>query len=508
MSRTIPFALAVAIALAAIPLALGHNAHSVWYDEALSHKVASEPDVASLVHRTMELRGYPPLYFMAVRLGLEWRDDTVVLRIVSVLCGALAVLAVFLLARAVAGSGVGVIAALLLPLTPGFFRYFVDGNAHTLFALTSCLSLLALLRALRSDRRRDWWLYAAATIVGLFTHTLFVFHVAGHLVAAVAWRAPWREWAGVGAAWRAQRRLVLTWLGVLVPWAAFVAFYAASSGRVDPPNPERLLSPVTLLLVPALYVGSLSASPLTQLLLWPLLQLLGAWVGWRRWRKELVFLLLAMAVPLLAITAFTRLFFIFFPYRFGLGIFPVSVVVAALAVAWVGRGRWADLAKWARAIGAVAVGGTALYLATGAAWFATAPPDAFSYQDWEGSRRVLAQRMRPDDALLLGGGELSETPFLYHYAGPVAPVVVGSDGELAATIVSLAASPGGPPPRLWLVIASLANENQTIRNLTSKHWPTLDERVTSLRRALDAAGYQVDAVTELKRVVVVGTSRR
>ena len=508
MSRALSLTVAVIIALATVPLALDHNQHSVWYDEALSHKVASQPDLGSLVHSTIELRGYPPLYFMAVRLGLEWRDDPLGLRIVSILCGALTVLALFLLAREIAGAAVGLVAALLLPLTPGFFRYFVDGNAYTLFALASCLSLLWLLRALRSDRRRDWGWYAAAALVGLFAHTLFVFHVAGHLVAAIVWRAPWRQWGGLGAAWRAQRRLLLTWLVAVLPWAVFVAFYMSSSGRVDATDSARLLSLPTLLLLPALYLGPLSASHVVQLLLWPLLQALGVWVAWRRRRKEIVFLLVAMAVPLLAITLFTRLFFMFFPYRFGLGIFPLSVVIAALAVTWLAPGESEELGGWVRAIGAVALGATVLFVATGLAWFASAAPDVFTYQDWDGARRALAQGMGAHDALLVGGGELSATPFLYDYTGPVTPKFLEYGDDWSAAVTAAANRAGASPPRIWIVFATLASEGLPIGRFTAPQWSAVSDRVVALRRALDAAGYRVDAVTELKRVVVLASTRR
>ena len=195
----------VVLALVSVLVALGHMSHSVWYDESQTHLIARQGTLGGVTALAMQERPYPPLFFFAVHYSLLLRDDETGLRLPAAVFGALAVLAVFLLGSELVDSLTGTVAAFLFVLTPGAFRYFVDGNTYTLLMLASALSTLYLWRAARSDAMWDWALYALFALVGLGTHSLFVFHLGAQVLAGIFLRTRSQPAAG-----RSYRRL--TWV--------------------------------------------------------------------------------------------------------------------------------------------------------------------------------------------------------------------------------------------------------------------------------------------------------
>jgi uncharacterized membrane protein len=58
-------------------------------------------------------------------------------------------------------------------------------GAFAILVMVACC--LALLRALRLDRRRDWFLYDLSVVAGVYTHLLFIAVVAAQGIYVAAW---------------------------------------------------------------------------------------------------------------------------------------------------------------------------------------------------------------------------------------------------------------------------------------------------------------------------------
>jgi uncharacterized membrane protein len=465
----------VVLAVASMLVALGHMSHSVWFDESQTHQYASQSTLGKMTALAMQDRSYPPLFFLAVRYSLLLRDDEVGLRLPAALFGALTVLAVFLLGLELADSLTGAVAAFLLVLTPGAFRYFVDGNSYTLLMLVSALSTLCLLRAARSDARRDWALYALCALAGLGTHPLFVLHLAAQILAGIYVRSQAQP-----RALKPYARLVMV-AGLLGgAELAWRIFYAQSSGRVLPMDSSTLFEAGTLVAMAGLYAGPQSFGSTVQLLLWGAMQVLGVSVLCRAGRSRFWAMAVLIVVPLTAIPVLAKLTLPYVAYRYGLGIFPLACVVAAYSwKAWLRRPA-------ARA-GVVVV--ILVYWVSGAAFIASAAENTFGYQDWRAAASYVAARWVPGDAVLVPG-DYGVLPFSYYWKGP--PPLNAREA---------------PAPRSWLLLSTFANENAMVARFTETRRPDPASRRQELVGELAARRLNVCQTAAFHRVDVLEVRR-
>jgi uncharacterized membrane protein len=157
-ARVTPVVLALIAATLGLIFAVSHMSHSAWYDESLTDIIARQPTFGGLVKSAMDLKAYPPAFFVVVRWAYSFDDSPVGMRVPSAVFGFLATLAVFVLGRIAGGPVAGALASAFFVLTPGALRYFSDGNAYTLLMLASAASTACLYRSLQTDRRLHWCL--------------------------------------------------------------------------------------------------------------------------------------------------------------------------------------------------------------------------------------------------------------------------------------------------------------------------------------------------------------
>lgn len=208
---------------------------SLWYDEAVTARVASQ-GVAELTHWTAE-DIQPPLYYYAVSVWtrLQGRGEWA-LRFPSAFAGVLAVPALWALARRLFGRGLdgrisSLAAALLGAISPLYLYYSQEARMYAQLTLLGVLAGYTLLRAMAAERWREellWW--AGFVVIGasmLYTHYFGVFLLLAYgLWFLIAWapdltRLPpgqraWRKLAfAVGAA-LAIGLLYLPWLPAML----------------------------------------------------------------------------------------------------------------------------------------------------------------------------------------------------------------------------------------------------------------------------------------------------
>ena len=159
------------------------------------------------------LRAMPALFRVEpkrIRPEAQIMDLIYPLRAVSIACGTLTILALYLFARWRFGWRVALLAALLLAVSPWHLLYSRVGYRTILAPLFAIATLAAFLRALESRRLRDHLSWGTLAGLGLWTYTSFraiPLALAAFLVARrlAAWRAtrepeairPWLAAAGV-----------------------------------------------------------------------------------------------------------------------------------------------------------------------------------------------------------------------------------------------------------------------------------------------------------------------
>ncbi len=160
-------------------------------DEAFYWQCGQRPAIAYADH--------PPVTAMLVRLGTEIAgDSTLGVRLVFLLLGALFPLAVYALARPLAGRRDAWLAAGAALCVPAFAQLGVLAVPDAVLLPLTAVFILAFERA-TAPRRTGWWLLAGlAGAAGLATHYRFVLAPAAAFVYLLASRQGRRHWQRPG----------------------------------------------------------------------------------------------------------------------------------------------------------------------------------------------------------------------------------------------------------------------------------------------------------------------
>jgi len=172
---------------------------SLWVDEAISCVLASTGQ------DPVEL---PPLYFRLVGLTMELAGSEAewALRLLSALCGILAIPLIFFLAREAGDRFTGLAAALLLAVSPYHVQISQEGRNYALLCL---LALLLFLLQTVARRRKGvtavlaWAASGGALAAALYTHHLALLLLPATLLPLLARGRP-------------ERRALIGWGSALV----------------------------------------------------------------------------------------------------------------------------------------------------------------------------------------------------------------------------------------------------------------------------------------------------
>jgi mannosyltransferase len=207
------------------------GSEGLWLDEAFSVWLARQP-VGKMLSWLVRIDQHPPLYYTLLHFWmLLLGDDPATVRSLSALFGALTIPVVYLLGRRLAPEHerVGLLAALLLAVSPFHVRLAQEARMYTLLALTTSLALYTLARLLDPGTRTTglaWLGYIIFTTATLLTHNTGIFFPIAanflvltlHLTCLRNTQYAIRNWL------TAQAAVFLLWL----PWLpAFLAQSAA-----------------------------------------------------------------------------------------------------------------------------------------------------------------------------------------------------------------------------------------------------------------------------------------
>lgn len=202
-------------AVAAAVRLIGLGAAPLWTDEAFSLWMARH-SAPAIWRWTAQLDAHPPLYYLLLHLWLVFGDRAVTLRALSVAAGVLATPVAYLLGRAIGGTRLGILTALLLALSPFNVWYGQEARMYPLLMLAAAVGVWGLVLLFREPVPRGaWTLYVAGTILALWTeHSAVLLWGTGALAVVMFRRRSgppfWRRWLA------AQICILAAWTPVLV----------------------------------------------------------------------------------------------------------------------------------------------------------------------------------------------------------------------------------------------------------------------------------------------------
>ena len=154
--RATPFLLLGIVALGGFLRVYQIGSKGLWLDEAFSVWLGWQP-VGEMLGWLMRIDQHPPLYYLLLHFWMALGDDAAAVRALSALLGTLTIPVVYLLSRRLADDDdkVGLLAALILAVSPFHVRFAQEARMYTLLTLNVSLALYALVHLLTDPRSAE-----------------------------------------------------------------------------------------------------------------------------------------------------------------------------------------------------------------------------------------------------------------------------------------------------------------------------------------------------------------
>jgi 4-amino-4-deoxy-L-arabinose transferase-like glycosyltransferase len=207
---------------------------SVWWDEGYSTWLARQSFVEIAQGTSRDT--HPPLYFWLLHLWREGSSDSEFgLRFLSAGVGLLTVVVTYCLGRAVGNRLIGLLAALLVGISPFHIWWSQEVRMYAPAALLATFALWAALRVWDQGRLVDWVLYVFFAAAGLYTLYLNVLVL---VIINLAW---------LWVFWRSDHRLaaLVRWLFaqllillLFAPWLIYAVGRIPTWSAASPASPD------------------------------------------------------------------------------------------------------------------------------------------------------------------------------------------------------------------------------------------------------------------------------
>lgn len=169
-----------------------------WFDEIWTHLRCSAQSLGELAS-TYDSQNHHILYSLLAKLSLlAFGDSVMALRLPAVAFGLLGIAAVYALGREVASRREGLLAAALLAVSYHHVWFSQNARGYTALAFWTLVMTWLVQRALATDSRVLWLVYAVTGALAAYTHLTMVLVAAAH--ALVAFRATLFAGRGASAA--------------------------------------------------------------------------------------------------------------------------------------------------------------------------------------------------------------------------------------------------------------------------------------------------------------------
>lgn len=148
----------------------GLHADSLWVDEIRTVTTA-QLDLPSILQFQAQFSTHPPLLYVVTKVVILLAGTSeFVARMPAVLLGALSVLLTYKLGAMLWSRNTGLIAAFLLAVNPYHIRYSQEARHYSLVVFLLLLSVILLIRALRTGKAMMWIAFALSTCLGIYAH--------------------------------------------------------------------------------------------------------------------------------------------------------------------------------------------------------------------------------------------------------------------------------------------------------------------------------------------------
>jgi mannosyltransferase len=377
------------------------GSEGLWLDEAFSVWMARQP-VGQMLNWLVHIDQHPPLYYLLLHFWMALGDDPATVRALSALASTLTIPTVYLLGRRLADEKVGLLAALILAVSPFHVRFAQEARMYALLTLNASLALYALMHLLTDSHTAaaPWaWLgYVVLTAATLLTHNTAVFFLAATnlLVLVLSLIRPPITNHGFLRNW------LLAQLGVLLLWGPWLpAFVTQSVGVyrdfwVPAPTWETVIGTV------GVFVSDFLPLPFAGLLVVGVFFTGLAALGLIRLRRDpacVAFLLVTFATPLAGEWLVSLRRPIFYDRTLIWASPPLYLLLAA---------GLRQLRRWryvlAAALALLAINGLSLH-----EYYVN-----FEKEQWDDAAALVAERVEPDD-LLLFNATWVQIPFDYYF---------------------------------------------------------------------------------------------
>jgi len=434
---------------------LSNMSYSIWGDEGDTIRVSAQSGIKQVIYSAIKYRPYPPLYFMIVNQFLKWRNDEMGLRLPSMIFGILAVFSVFLLGKTCFNRKTGVLAALLFLLTPGLFRYFVDGNCYIMLAGFTALSAYSLFKALESDKTFHWVIYAIFSIINLGIHSFAIFHIFSQVIVTILFFIFEKDLTikkvifNFKRVWPKMMKALMSTLSIILVWLLWIIFYLSNSGVTQSLDISKIFSINTIFLFGVSVFGFFLKAP-PQLALVCFLLITGAIYMLFENKRKLICLLALLVIPVVSITLFVKATIEFAAYKYVIGSFPFTCVLMASNV---------QLSKYLykqRKYKFVSVASMMTFLMLGvylfSGFFAINFPkhDLFEYQDWKGAAAYLFSHVNKNDVIVVYP-EDTLIPLSYYDKSSIRKYLIKDLNELANIVAKHLNETTGKGKKVWIV---------------------------------------------------------
>lgn len=164
---------------------------SIWFDEAVTVRDVSGT-FGQMLHRVVNHEASPPFYFICLWVWRHLVGATAVdLQAMSALAGTLTIALAFYVAWRRIGPAAGLVLAICVAVSPALYYHSTEMRMYGLLVLITGIGFAAFLSASESPNRRNLSVWAAASILAMWTQYYAVLAVAPEavLLLALAWRA-------------------------------------------------------------------------------------------------------------------------------------------------------------------------------------------------------------------------------------------------------------------------------------------------------------------------------
>lgn len=280
---------------------------SMWTDEGLSYYRSGQSPV-NILQNIIVVDGIettdtnPPFYFLLLHFWRTLAGDTVfAMRFLTVAAATMSIPLIYLLGRQALGYQAGLVAALLLAVSPFHIWQSQVVRNYGLLVTLNLLSVYALFRFLfpvSSRPQRRWFvLWVVTTLVGIYTHYfgffIFAFGVVCLVISGLSRKGAYRLL-------RQRKWWVVLGLTVLalIPVTSIALDRFQAGQQVDfhfVPLPEFFHEALSAF---AVGMDRSLTHEWWRILPVLLLALIGLWLGWRGRRQAVLFLVGYQVIPL------------------------------------------------------------------------------------------------------------------------------------------------------------------------------------------------------------------